>query len=139
MLVEALQISLTTESSIATMLGTAASRPDSTNGVFPVQAPDQPTMPYLVLSQASGEPLGETLNEVPTLNSERWQCACYGSTYSNAKKLAKAVRAFLLSLRGTAGDVAVSGCYCKLEVDEGEPLLRGTLFCTRLDFEITYN
>ena len=138
MLVEALQISLTMEPTIAALLGSAASRPDSTNGVFPVQAPDQPTAPYVVLSQSSGEPLSVTLDGTGPLTSEGWKIACYGSTYSNAKKLAKAVRTFLLSLTGDAGDISLSGAYCKSEADEAESLQRGTLFCTNINFDFIY-
>jgi hypothetical protein len=138
MLVEVLQIALTTEVSIATLLGTPTTRPDSTNGVFPVQAPDQPTMPYLVLAQSTGEPLTVMLAGTGPLTSEGWKISCYGSTYANGKKLAKAVRLFLVSLTGDAGDISLSGAYCKSEIDEAESLQRGTLFGTHLSFDLTY-
>jgi hypothetical protein len=138
MLVEVLQISLTTEPTVTALLGTAASRPDSTNGVFPVQAPDQPTVPYIVIEQSSGDPLAVMMAGTGPLTSERWRISCYGSTYSHAKRLAKAVRLFLLSLTGDAGDISLSGAYCKSEADEAEPLQRGTLFSTHLDFDMVY-
>ena len=49
MLVEALQNLLATDAGMIARLGTPASRGDSTNGVFPTQAPPQPTMPYIVV------------------------------------------------------------------------------------------
>jgi len=138
MLVEALQIALTTEPTITALLGTPTARPDSTNGVFPVQAPDQPTMPYVVIEQSSGDPLAVIMAGTGPLTSERWRVSCYGSTYSHAKKLAKAVRLFLLSLTGTAGSILLSGAYCKSEADDAEPLQRGTLFSTHLECDLTY-
>jgi hypothetical protein len=138
MLVEALQIALTTEPTVTALLGTSSSRPDSTSGVFPVQAPDQPTVPYIVLQQATGDPLAVMLSGTGPLTSERWKISCYGSTYSHAKKLAKAVRVFLLSLTGDAGSISLSGAYCKMEADDAEPLQRGTLFSTHLDVDFVY-
>jgi hypothetical protein len=135
-LIEMLVVALTTEATITALIGTPSSRPDSTNGIFPVQAPSQPSMPYIVIEQSSGTPLAETFHEVPVLTSERWRFSAYGTTYRNAKVLGKTVRRFLISLNGTSGSVAISGIYCKNETDEAEPLERGTLFATHVDFEI---
>jgi len=141
LLVEAIQTALANETTVNTLLGSPSSRPDSTNGIFPSQAPDQPTMPYVVVSQGSGEPLGgPMMSGTGALTTESWKISCHGSTYRAAKILAKAVRLFLLSWNGaqTAAAVTVSGAFCSLEADETEALGRGTLFSTDLDFELIY-
>lgn len=141
MLVEALQGILTTDPGMQALLGLPAARPDSTNGVFPVQAPDQPSMPYLVMSQVTGEPMFVTMQGTSAMATERWRFSCYGTTYSNAKKFAKYVRHFLIDIlpgNSTAGSIAFSGAYCVMEVDEAEPIGRGTLFSTHVDFNIVY-
>src|SRR5258707_1232234 len=125
MFIEALQAALITEPTVVAQLGTPTSRPDSTNGIFPTQAPDQPSAPWIVLSQVSGEPLVVTMRGTGPLTTERWRVNCYGTTYKNAKKLAKIVRVFLLSLFGVAGDVRVQGAFCILEADEAEPFGKG--------------
>ena len=141
MLVEALQGILTTDPGMQALLGLPAARPDSTNGVFPTQAPDQPSMPYLVMSQVAGEPMFVTMQGTSAMATERWRFSCYGTTYSNAKKFAKYVRYFLIDIlpgNSTAGSIAFSGAYCVMEVDEAEPIGRGTLFSTHVDFNIVY-
>jgi hypothetical protein len=141
MLIDAIQNALANEPTINTLLGSSVSRKDSTNGIFPVQASDQPTMPYMVMEQVSGTPFSITYAGTGSLTGESWTISCYGSTYRNAKVLAKAVRLFLLNWLGvqTVGAVTVQGAYCTLESDESEPLARGTLFSTVLTFEFVYD
>lgn len=141
MLVEALQDVLTTDPGMVTLLGTPATRPDSTNGVFPTQAIDQPTMPYVVLSQVSGVPTaGELMKGTGPLTTERWRLSCHGTTYFRAKKFAKYVRRFLLSLFGpnAAGKCIVQGAACLMEADFSENLGKGTEYSTHIDFEFVY-
>ena len=141
MFVEALQHILTTDAGMVSLLGTSVTRPDSTNGVFPVQAPDQPSMPYMVISQVSGEPTaGETMQGTGPLTSERWRFSCYGTTYKNAKSFAKYSRRLLLTLFGqqTAGKVRVESTACVMEADDSESLYKGTLFSTHIDFAFVY-
>lgn len=141
MLVEALQALLTTDPGMVAILGTPTARKDSTNGVFPVQAPDQPSMPYMVLSQVSGEPTFITMQGSSAMATERWRFSHYGTTYRNAKVFAKYVRHFLIDIlpgNSAVGSVRYQHFACKMEADEAEPLQRGTLFSTHVDFEITY-
>jgi len=142
MLVDALQSLVTTDPTLAALLGSPASRPDSTNGVFPVQAPDQPSMPFLVYSQVSGEPLSVTYEGTGRLTEERWRFSCYGTTYRNAKKFAKTLRLFLLNVKPSAAIAGISrwfGAYCVMEADEAESIGRGTLFSSHIDFNIVYD
>jgi hypothetical protein len=114
MLAEALQNVLTTDASITDLVGTPATRPDKTNGVFPLQPPDQVSMPYIVVSQGNVEPLQTSLAGPGALTSERWAISCYGTTYGRAKRLAKTVRQVLLSLDGQqAGNAFICGSWCR--------------------------
>jgi len=140
MLVEELQSVLTTDPGMVALLGTPQARPDSTNGVFPVQAPDQPTMPYLVLMQVSGAPLQTSMAGTGALTRERWRFSCHGTTYKRAKKFAKDVRDFLISLLGMmpGGTAFIQGAWIKLEADDQESLGKGTLYKVHLDVEFEY-
>lgn len=141
MLVDALQNIIANDADLVTLLGTTVTRSDSTNGVFPVQAPDQPTMPYVVYSQVSGDPMTVLLSGTAPLTQERWRFSCFGTTYRNAKVLAKKLRLALIDVLpgvNTAGHVMISGMYCVMEADESEPIGRGTLFSTIVDFNIVY-
>jgi hypothetical protein len=50
------------------------------------------------------------------------------------------VKAAMLAADGTmpAGQTEVHGSWLRLEIDEAEPMLRGTVFAVHLDFEIIY-
>lgn len=122
------------------LLGTTESRKDSTNGVFPVQAIEQPTMPYMVMSQVSGEPTsGEMMDGTGPLTTERWRFSCTGTTYKGAKKFAKYARRFLLSLYGPqSGNITVQSTDCLLEADDSESLGKGTMYSTHIDIEFVY-
>jgi hypothetical protein len=133
MFIESLYSALSNEPTITALLGLPASRPDSTTGVFPMQAVDGPTMPYVVLTQASGEPTeGELMDGTGPLTTERWRISCYGTTYLKAKQLAKTVRVFLLSLS------AAESRSCVLEADDAESIGKGPLFGTHVDFDFVY-
>ena len=54
MLVDALQTYLSSDAAVSTQLGIP--RSDKTTGIFPVTAPSQVPMPYIVMSQITGEP-----------------------------------------------------------------------------------
>ena len=141
MLVEAIQAYLTADTGLQTLVGTALTRTDKTTGFFPTQGPDEVPPPWVVYQQVSGQPLGSPLyTGTGRLTTERWRFTCYGSTYKQAKQVAKAVKSAMLSLLGqtTTGNAYVEGCWPQLEIDEAEPLPRGTVYATHLDFEIIY-
>src|SRR5207253_3482043 len=121
MFIESLFSALTNEATIKALVGTASTRPDSTTGVFPVQAIDQPSMPYIVVEQSAGDPAaGETYAGTGPLTTERWTVTAHGTTYLRAKKLAKVVRLFLLSWIGnqTTGRAWIESAAVILEADE---------------------
>jgi Protein of unknown function (DUF3168) len=140
MLIEALQTYLAADAGMQAQLGTQASRADKTTGIFPLLAPDQVPMPYVVMQQVSGSPLQESTAGTGRLQTSRWRFSCYGTTYKNAKTLAQALRLAMLSMLGAFSGAAIqiSGAWLKLETDDAEPILHGTIYATHLDFEIVF-
>jgi hypothetical protein len=140
MLVESLQAAIAADATIQSLVGTTATRSDSTNGIFPILAPEEVPVPYVVMSQVSGEPLEESYQGTGRLQSTRWRFSCYGSTYKSAKVVARALKQVLISLNGpqAAGNAQVEGSWLKLEADDAEPIPHGTLYATHVDFEINF-
>jgi hypothetical protein len=142
MLVEGIQAALANNAQIQAQLGTAESRSDSTNGLFPIMAPEEVPVPYVVYQQVSGEPLQESYAGTGALQTSRWRFSCYGSTYKQAKTTAKVLRLVLIALNGplpgTSTKTEVQGAWLKLEADDSEPIPHGTLYATHVDFEINF-
>jgi hypothetical protein len=140
MLAEALQSYLAADAGVQVVLGTPSTRNDRTTGLFPTQGPDEPTAPWVVYQQVSGNPLQESMQGTGRLTTERWRISCYGSTYKQAKQLAAAVKLAMISWLGTQGsaNVQIEGSWHRLEIDEAELLPRGTVFATHMDFEIIF-
>ena len=139
MLVEAIQTYLATDAGCQAQLGTPTSRADSTTGIFPISAPGNVAMPYLVVQQISGEPLQESFQGTGRLQTSRWRFSCYGTTYLKAKQLARALREALLALYPFSGNgVQIEGSWLKLEADDFDEIPHGTIYTAHLDFEIVY-
>jgi len=97
-------------------------------------------MPYLILSQVSGEPLQTSMDGTGCLTTERWRFSACGTTYKGAKLLAKAVRGLLISLNGVqaVGENTIQGARVKLEADDSEDLGKGTMYQSHVDIEFNY-
>jgi hypothetical protein len=139
MLVEGLQAVLAANTSVQAQLGTPTTRTDSTNGLFPLLAPEEVPVPYVVYQQVSGEPLQVSYAGTGALQTSRWRFSCYGSTYKQAKTTAKVLRLALISLEGpVAGSAQIEGCWLRMEADDAEPIPHGTLYATHFDVEINF-
>lgn len=139
MLVESLQTFLSADAGLLALLGTPASRPDSTTGIFPISAPGNVAMPYLVMQQISGEPLQESFQGTGRLQTARWRFSCYGTTYLKAKQLARALREALLALYPFSGNgVQIEGSWLKLEADDFDEIPHGTIYAAHCDFDVVY-
>lgn len=140
MLVEGINAYIAADSGVRALLGTPSTRSDKGTGIFPVQAPDEVPVPWIVYQQVSGNPLQESFQGTGRLTTGRLRFTCYGSTYKQAKTLANALKLAMLACDGTmpAGQVEVHGSWLSLELDEAEPLPRGTIFATHLDFQLIY-
>lgn len=140
MLVEGLQNYLANNGGVTGVLGTPGTRGDSTTGIFPIMAIGEPTAPYLVYSQVGGAPQTISMQGTNALQNARWRFSCHGSTYKQAKELAKYVSQALYTLYGTlaAGEAEVHGSWKRSEIDTAEPIAHGTLYTTHVDFEIIF-
>jgi hypothetical protein len=140
MLVEAIQTYLAADAGCQVQLGTTSSRSDHTTGIFPMIAPGQVPMPYIVLQQVSGEPLQTSMAGTGRLQSSRWRFSAYGTTYKNSKLLAQALRDALNSFAGyfETQAVQIQGSWLKLEADDMEEVAHATIYGTHLDFDIMY-
>lgn len=145
MLVEGLQNFLAADAGVVAQLGTPSQRAqsssnrDTTNGIFPTQAIEQPLMPYIVYQQVAGQSDAESFQGTNALQKARWRFSCYGSVYKQAKTLAKFVKLAMITLNGVViTGTQVQGSWLRMEVDESEPMGKGTLFSTHVDFEIHF-
>lgn len=140
MLIEGIYAVLTTNTAMRAVLGTVATRSDKTTGIFPMIAPEEVPMPYLVFQQVSGQPLQTSMQGTGPLRTERWRFTSYGTTYKNAAELGRVLNQVMISIIGTlpAGQAEVQGVWEKLAADDSEPILHGTLYAHHRDYEIIY-
>lgn len=140
MLVEGIATYLAANSGMQTQLGTASTRSDKSTGIYPVQAPDEVPSPWVVYQQISGQPLQTSFRGTGRLQTARMRFTCYGSTYKQAKALANALKLALIGLDGAlpAGQAEVHGSWLSLELDQAEPMPRGTIFGTHVDFTFIF-
>lgn len=140
MLTEGFYAVLAANTALQALLGTTTTRSDSSTGIFPMLAPDEVPMPYIVYQQVSGSPLQESMAGTGALTTSRWRFSSYGTTYSGAKELARVLNQIMLSLDGElpAGEAEVHGVWLKLNADDSEPIPHGTIYANHLDYEINY-
>jgi hypothetical protein len=140
MLVQGLNNVLAADAGVKALVGTPTSRKDGTEGLFPVFAPDNCNMPYVVYSQVSGNPTTTSFQGTNKLQTARWRFSCYGQNYKTAKLLQKALKTALIGLLGTlaVGNAEVRGAWVLLEADEAESLPHGTIHVSHIDFEFLY-
>ena len=140
MLIEGLVAYLAANTQVKAQLGTPALRSDTTNGIFGTLAPSECTMPYIVHMQVGGAPATISFEGSNALQEVRWRFTCYGSTYKNSKVLTKYVKYALNACYGvlSVGNAEVQGAWLESEVDDSEPIARGTLFATHIDYRFLY-
>jgi len=78
-------------------------RQDGTPLVFPVQLPEESTLPAVVYTVVTGTSVTSTQG-TNRLEFKRVQLDCYGKNYGAAKILKRAAEACLLSYRGPLSD-----------------------------------
>lgn len=139
MLVEGLQSYLAVNAGLRNLLGTVATRSDKSTGIFPMLAPESPQIPYLVFQQVSGDS-DEVMEGTNATQTVRFRFSCYGSSYKEAKTLAKYFKFAMQSMLGLTptGLVFVQNTSMKMEADDSEPLERAILFSTHVDYELVY-
>ena len=129
---------MTIEVGIYTKLAAAAT--DAGNRIYPVEAPQKATLPYIVWQRISAS-RDFTHSGPDGLAEPRFQFTCLAATPKAAKTLADQVR---IALNGaTSGFGSETVYYCLLDSDSDEPftIIPGSengFFGISLDFEIAH-
>jgi hypothetical protein len=133
---DGLESFLAAQSSLTALLG--ASRSDRTNGIFPMLALRQATLPYVVFQRVSGKPT------YSYQGANRWQDArfrfsCYASSQRGAVLLAEAIKLVFATWTGTFPDgTPVQNVMLELEADDSESIPNGTIYAVHLDYSFQY-
>lgn len=139
MLVEGLYKLLSTDSGIIALLGNA--RGDQTTGIFPVVAPKEVTVPYIVYEQASNN-ISMSMSGINRTQEGRFRFHCFAADYPTARKVAQAIKKTLGGLVGTLTDVDATPVQDATPNFEGDgPIdgeLRNTIYHHIIDFDIWY-
>jgi len=127
---------LKNQASITAVLG--ASRSDNTTGIFPVIAPPETLLPFLVYSRISGyQP--STLGGGNQFQMARFRFSCYGASQKQATQLAKALKDLFAGWTGTFTDgTVVQNVIYEFEMDDTETVPHGTIFAEHVDYSFSF-
>jgi hypothetical protein len=97
-------------------------------------------MPYIVMMQMFGAPLTTSFQGPNALQEARFRFSCFGAPYKQAKTLAKYVKYALNGCYGplSTGNAEVQDSWIESEVDDAEPIPRGTLYSTHIDVRFIF-
>ena|SRR3990172_1218160 len=140
MLVEGLTKRLADDVGLKALLSPSGTRSDGTNGIFPVLAPKEVNLPYVVYTQITGSQF-RTLDGTPGLQSAGIQYSCYGPSYRTAKLVAQAVKVSLAGLAVTLPDTdatRVEGIWLATESDTQEEVPHAIIYGTMIYFDILF-
>jgi hypothetical protein len=84
--------------------------------IYPLKVPQDADLPAIAYQKISG-PRDETQSGPSGLVESRMQLTYQGTTYSEAKLVAEAVRGSIDGFSGTMGSVAVNACHLANEID----------------------
>jgi hypothetical protein len=126
-------------SGVNAILGT--NRGDKTNGIFPLLAPKEVTIPYIIFEQVSND-TNETLEGVNKLQDARYRFRCYAADYPTAMRLYHKLKMALAGFTGTLTDAdATPVQYCTPVFEAALPIereLRATIWGRVIDFKIMF-
>jgi Protein of unknown function (DUF3168) len=131
---------LSADGGMRSVLGTPSERTDKRTGVFPMEAPGQPSLPYVVYYEDGASPIYSLAGQ-NRLQSKRLRFSCYGKTAKDGKVLARQVRIALNNIPvGTlpAGSAEAHGQFYVSEFDGAEPDAHETIYGTHVDFEFWF-
>lgn len=133
---DGLQSFLVAQPSLAALLGT--SRSDKTNGVFPMLALRQATLPYVVYQRVSGKP-AMSYQGANKWQDARFRFSCYAASQRIAVQLAEALKYVFGTWLGTLPDgTPVQNVMLELEADDSESVPNGTIYAVHLDYTFQY-
>jgi hypothetical protein len=140
MIIEGLYKLLTADSGVVALLGNA--RSDQTTGLFPVIAPKEVTMPYVVYEQVGGDNSNMSMEGLNRTQTARFRFHCYAADYATARKVAQALKKALAALRTTLADPDVTPVLDILPSFEADGPVdtetRNTIYNRVIDFEVWY-
>lgn len=136
---EGLYSYLLSQSSLTSLLGT--SRSDGFSGIFPIQAPSNCLLPYVVYQRVTGGPVYTLDGGANRFTVSRFRLSMYAASQRDAIKLATAVRGILKGFVGTFSDpdaTVVQNTMLELEADDAESVPHGTIFACHQDYSFQY-
>jgi uncharacterized protein DUF3168 len=140
MIIEGIYKLLTADSGVSTLLGT--SRSDGTNGLFPVIAPKEVTLPYAVFEQTGNDNSNMTMEGLNRRQEGRFRFHCYAADYKTARALAQAIKKAFAAFNGTLGDpdaTPVGDVTPAFEADGPiDTETRATIYNRIIDFYVWY-
>ena len=148
MLIESLNTYLVSVPALAAALGIP--RSDNMTGMFPVVAPEQTPLPYIVVHQIFSEPVF-TLDGVNRFCTSRFRFSVFSSPYASAKRTAKILKDVMTGVplgvslppvtayaNGGVSIVIQAVVPVMLDVDDFEEIPHGTIFSVHSDWAISY-
>lgn len=127
---------VTNDAGVKALLG--ATRADGTKGMFPMLAPEEATLPFIVYQQVSAEQV-ISFQGVNRFQGSKYRFSCYGDTYRKSNLLALALKNALDGLMTTFNDGSeVQGAWRSNEMDDSEPIPHGTIFASHIDYDFKW-
>lgn len=136
-----LLIVVTADPVVQRWIGTPTTRADKKPGFFPLLAPTECTVPYIVYQQISGDPI-ESYQGINRTQFAHFRFFCNASDYPTAKRVAAALKNCLNSFLGPMGDndnCSLLNAKFVKDFDDLEEVLHGTLYKAVVDFEFVWN
>jgi hypothetical protein len=136
---EGLYAYLKSQSSLTALLGTT--RGDKTNGIFPMQAPGDATLPYISYARVSGAPIYTLVEGANRFHKSRFRFSVYAASQSDAVHVSEVIKKIFASFVGTFPDAdatPVENVMLELEADDAESVPHGTIYACHLDFAFHY-
>ena len=148
MLVESLNTYLVSVPALAAALGIP--RSDNMTGIFPLIAPEQTPIPYIVLQEVFSDPV-VTLDGVNRFCTSRWRFSVFGSPYRSAKYVAKLLKDAMTGVplgvslppvnpeANNGISIMIQAVVpVMLDVDDFEEIPHGTIFGVHQDWAISF-
>lgn len=107
---------MTIENAMYTLLSVGSPSTPAEARVYPVKAPQHPTLPFLIYTKISAPRLYHLAGQTRLVRA-RFQVDCWAETYAGAVALAEAVRGLLSGFRGTVAGVVIGAVYLDNETD----------------------
>jgi len=136
MLQEGLVSRFAADPGITALIGTPQSRPDGSNGVFPVTMPQGAPLPCIVYMKVAGHEI-DSMDGRGELRVSRVQIAGYGTQYGDAAKTAEAAKDAIVGFKGLLDDgTQIDAVFLVLESDAFESVPK--IYQEPFDVEIWY-